>query len=392
LQFSAGSPEKDRFGKSMVLVASYVSNKSWFMDRERSPTASSRVKILRSLALGFVIVTIVIASIGVVIYANLGHKTNSSSTNSIKVGGGPYGLAYDSQNGNMYVASYYPGTLSVINSSTNSVTSVIKLGFPGSSWGVAFDPSNGFIYVGEAENPFTSVVNTTSKSVVKNIVVGDDLFTGDNDDRPNGIAYDATNQDIYVAIYGTDTLADTNSDTLSLSKNVNLGTTAGLWDVTFNPSNDNLYASNVYTNMVYVVNGATDDNVASIPVQRSPNGIAVDTNPGQSYGEVFVADYSSNSVSVINSSTNVIITTINVGQNPNGIAFDPVTGDFYVANYGGGTVSVINPSTYSVIKTISVGSDPSCVAFDPSNGDIYVTDFGSAAVSVISPSQLVNGT
>ena len=288
----------------------------------------------------------------------------------------------------MYVASYDPGTLSVINSSTNSVSSVIDLGFPGSSWDVAFDPANGYVYVGEAENPFTSVVNTTSKTVVKNIVVGDDLFTGDSDDRPNGIAYDATNQDIYVAIYGMDSLADTNSDTLSVMKNVNLGTTEGLWDVAYNPSNGYLYASNVYTDAVYVLNGVTDSNVASIAVQRSPDGIAVDTDVGQYYGDVFVANDASNSVSVINASSNSIITTINVGENPNGIAFDPATGNFYVANDGGDTVSVINPSTYSVIKTISVGSDPSCIAYDPANGDIYVTDFGSASVSVISPELL----
>jgi YVTN family beta-propeller protein len=311
-----------------------------------------------------------------------------ASSASVTVGGVPNGIAFDPFNGNLYVANFAPGTLSVINGSTNSVTATVNLNFPVSPWDVAYDPHNGNIYISETKNGAVSVVNGENNTVAGTVAVGDDMLSGDHDDRPNGVAYDPYDHEMYVVMYGSGYLAEINSDANVLIGNAPINYTAyanrGLWGVAFNPSNCYFYAGNALANTVTVVNAATNSFVSSINVGRSPNGLAVETVQGSGYGNVFVANYAANTVSVINGTSNRLIDTISVGQNPDGIALDSVSGDFYVANFGDGTISVIDGTTDSVVSTLTVGSGASGVAYDPVNGDIYVTDSNIESVSIIS--------
>jgi len=323
-----------------------------------------------------------------VLEQRLAIASTSESLPPVAVGGVPNGIAFDPDNGNLYVANFAPGTLSVINGSTNSVVTTINLNFPVSPWDVGYNPHNGDIYVSETKNGAVSVVSGKNNTLITNVAVGDDMLSGDHDDRPNGVAYDPFNTAMYVAMYGSGFLAEINSDTNTLFANAPLGydpyVNRGLWGVAFDPSNCNFYASNELANTLTVINAATDLFVSSISVDRSPNGVAVETVQGPSYGYVFVANYAANSISVIDEASNRVIDTIGVGQNPDGIALDPVTGDFYVANFGDGTVSVIDGVTDSVVNTLNVGSGASDVAYDPLNGNMYVTDSNLGAVSIIS--------
>jgi len=106
-------------------------------------------------------------------------------------------------------------------------------------------------------------------------------------------------------------------------------------------------------------------------------------------GYIYETNLLSDNVAVINGATNNVIANIAVGSEPSGVAFDPSNGYVYVANGGSNTVSVINGATNNVIANIGVGSEPSGVAFDPSNGYVYVTNFYSGTVSIISTSPQV---
>src|SRR5579884_2701294 len=110
-----------------------------------------------------------------------------------------------------------------------------------------------------------------------------------------------------------------------------------------------------------------------------PIGVAFDS----SNGYVYVANPNSGSVSVINGATNNVIASITVGSVPYGVAFDPSNGYVYVTNSNSGSVSVINGATNNVIASITVGYYPHGVAFDPSNGYVYVANPYSDSVSVI---------
>src|SRR5579872_3072501 len=73
---------------------------------------------------------------------------------------------------------------------------------------------------------------------------------------------------------------------------------------------------------------------STISVGSSPYGVAV--NP--TTNTIYVTNLLSNNVSVINGATNLVTATIAVGTSPNGIAVDPKTNVIYVAHSGGSTV------------------------------------------------------
>ena len=80
-----------------------------------------------------------------------------------------------------------------------------------------------------------------------------------------------------------------------------------------------------------------------------PIGVAFDS----SNGYVYVANPNSGSVSVINGATNNVIASITVGSWPEGVAFDSSNGYVYVTNFYSSTVSIISTSP-QVIKEYTV--------------------------------------
>jgi len=150
----------------------------------------------------------------------------SGSTNTVaatvSLSSSSTGFAFDSNNGDIYVANAY-STVSVISGSTNSIVAKVPIGqgqgsrtnvgsYPS---GVAFDPDNGDIYVTNIPNqglPFAgaeggagspipmaegltnpgsvSVISGLTNTVIQNVTVGG---------APDGIAFDPHNGNIYVA-------------------------------------------------------------------------------------------------------------------------------------------------------------------------------------------------
>ncbi len=320
-----------------------------------------------------------------------GATADGTVSTSVNVGAVPNGIAFDPTNGNLYVANFSPGTVSVINGSTNSIVETVNLNYPVSPWDVGFDPYNGNIYVGDTRSGSVSVISGDNNSVLANVAVGDDMLSGDHDDRPNGVVFDPYNDFMYVAMYGSGFLAEINSDTNALVANAPANyspyVNRGAWGLAYDLLNCNLYSTNELADTLIVVSGVTNAFVTSINVGHSPNGVVVDDFPGPSHGNVFVTNYAANTVSVINGSSDLVINTINVGQNPDGIALDPRTGELYVSNFGDGTVSVIDGVTDSVVDTIKVGSGASGIAYDAWNGNMYVTNSNVGTVSVISTGQ-----
>ena len=78
--------------------------------------------------------------------------------------------------------------------------------------------------------------------------------------------------------------------------------------------------------------------------------------------KVYVTHTFSDIVSVIDTATNKVTATVNVGNNPIGVVVNPAGTKVYVANYGGNTVSVINTLANKVTKTVNVGNGPYGVA------------------------------
>ncbi len=293
---------------------------------------------------------------------------NNTVVATVPVGAGPYGVAFDSTNGYLYVTNLSDNTVSVINGATNTVIgNPIPVG--NSPYGATFDSTNGNIYVVNSADNTVSVIKGSTNTVIATISVGND---------PSDIAFDSTNGYLYVMSFSDNAVYIINGATNTVIGNpISLFTSFS--GIAFDSTNGNIYAAEA-TNVVDVIKGSTNTIIATIPVGTAPSGITFDS----ANGYLYVSNAYDNTVSVINGATNTIVgNPIPVGSGPTGIAFDSTNGNLYTANQNDYTVSVIKGSTNTVIATISVGVWPQDVAFDSTNGNIYVTNAAESTVSVI---------
>ncbi|MFL6409799.1 MAG: hypothetical protein ACJ71K_00965 [Nitrososphaeraceae archaeon] len=126
---------------------------------------------------------------------------------SVIVGNEPSGIAFDSHNGNMYVTNFMSGTVSVVDTRTNTVTATISMPSGSSPSGVVFDSSNSEIYVtnffqtgtgagGVGGAGVVSVIDDDTNTIVDSLLV---------DSAPEDIAFDSASGQIYT----TDFLSNT---------------------------------------------------------------------------------------------------------------------------------------------------------------------------------------
>ena len=111
------------------------------------------------------------------------------------MGSQPSGIAYDSVKGELFVANYDSGTVSVISDSTDSVVANVTVRSP---LGVAYDPAKGEVWVVNEFGGAVSVIADSNDSVVASVPVGS---------GPIGIAYDSGKGEIFVGNQGSDTVS-----------------------------------------------------------------------------------------------------------------------------------------------------------------------------------------
>jgi YVTN family beta-propeller protein len=311
---------------------------------------------------------------------------------TIKGFSGPIGLAYDAVNKNVYATNYGKnaivagvgvGKVSVMDSSTNTVIDTVSVGKKPQA--IAYNPGNADIYVANTFSNTVSVINTlrnSNNNVIATIPVGN--FPGNSS---NGIAYVPMhngNDKMYVANMGSGTVSVIDSSTNTLTHNIK-----GFFNpsgIAYDSGNGNIYVTDRETNTVSVINILRNNVIATIPVGASPSAITYD----DANGDIYVANSGASSthsrdgtVSVIDSSTNKVIATIRVGAGPNGVVYNSDNGKIYVANTFSNNVSVVDDSTNNVIATIRVGINPYGVVYNPSNHHVYVANYGSNNISVI---------
>lgn len=386
---------------------------------------------------------------------------------SVAVGIGPFGIAWDSATGEMFVAEHGAGSpiggdnVSVINTTTNTLVATIGVGSSNSAgpwsgpFGMAFDNSNGDIYVVNEHTDNVSVISGTTLSVVANINVGDEpyemAYDNDNGDifvtnhlsgdltvisglsnsvvgtvavgsGPYGIAYAGPVSSLYVANQGSNDVSiipepveeltiksfAPSVDPVGIGQPtwLNLTASGGVGNLTYSYSGLPLGCLSSDTpnlecapsaNGSFTVEVRVNDSVGHVAyantslqvISPSTNPIEVGSDPmGVAFDDansnVYVADSASNTTSVISTSDNEVIGTIPVGAGPLGVGVDNSTDVVFVTNSGSSNVSVISGVTNKVIGTIPAGATPWAVAYDSSNGDVYVANWGSDNVTIIS--------
>ncbi len=264
---------------------------------------------------------------------------------TIKVGGLPFDVA-TSQNGLAYVLGE---TISVINTVTNTVSSTTSLPlstFPYSCLKVS--PSGSTLYVGEdgiSRGVFE--ISTATHAIIDSTAV-----------RVTSMAM-SPNGDLYM-ILNASTLVVLNASTNVLSS------IAGPWRwlsaIIVSPDGAMLYVADPFDagDNVYAVSTASNKVLSVVPI--GPTGNFVRSLAVSADGKlVYASNYNTNTVSVISTKSKTVTATIPVGKSPLGLAVSP-GGFVYVVNSADNSVSVIDPKTDIVTAVISVGSGTGSIA------------------------------
>ncbi len=271
---------------------------------------------------------------------------------------------------NAYITNQSSNTVSVIDTSANTVSTTITVG--NSPTGAAVTPNGSKAYIANRTDGTVSVINTVNNTVSKTITVGT---------SPAGVAITPDGTKAYITNQGGNSVSVINTATDTISTTITVGSNP--WGVAITPDGRYAYVANgTSPGTVSMIDIATNTVSATITVGNSPAGIAV--NP--SGVTVYVTNQSSGTVSYFAAgNTSPTVNAVTVGSTPSGIAITPNGAHAYVANAGSSNVSVIDTSTNTVSTTISISSaNPSGAAVTPDGSTVYVTNGAGNTVSVIS--------
>ena len=240
-------------------------------------------------------------------------------TATVTVGNYPLAVAVNSVTNTIYVVNYCgnqpgcnattaPGTISVVDGTTNTVTHTVT---------VQYGP--GLVLL----NP------VTNKIWVQNSCGNDSscpLGSGDNSQ-----------------VVGT--VSQIDGVTLAV-QTVNVG--KGFGAMTVNSVSNQAYASNNTDNTATVIDGVTLA-TRNVNVGTAPDDIEVDVNTNT----VIICNSGDNTVTVFNGET-LATTTVNVGNTPVEAWVNPVANRMYVSNVGDNTVSVLSGIAPNAIQLVTV--------------------------------------
>jgi YVTN family beta-propeller protein len=244
---------------------------------------------------------------------------------------------------NAYITNGSDGTVSVIDTTTNTVTATIAVG--NLPFGVAVTPDASAVYITNFSDNTVSVIDTSSNTVTATIPVGRE---------PLGVAVTPDGRLVYVT-----NRADSTVSVIDPA-------VKGSWR-----------QRNHYTRLYHRKSMI----FPPIAVGHVPAGVAISPDGST----VYVVNQADNTVSVIDTLTNTVTgSPITVGFSPFGVAITPDGNTVYVTNSDDDTVSVIDTTTKTVIRSpIPVGVDPLGVTVSADGSTVYVTNLLDNTVSVI---------
>src|SRR3989442_1771077 len=160
--------------KPLLLLAALIITSSLFAPFARAhavvatvDTGSHPFGVAYDSALGEVFVT----SEGSSAVSVISDTTNTVIA-TVSVGADPQGVAYDSAKGEVFVANRGSNTVSVISDGTNTVVATVPVGF--APFGVAYDPAKGEVFVTNSISATVSVISDSTNAVVATVPVGSD--------------------------------------------------------------------------------------------------------------------------------------------------------------------------------------------------------------------------
>ena len=234
---------------------------------------------------------------------------NSTLIASVPVGMSPGYIAYDSFNGCMYVENWQTGNVTVFNATTYQSVANINFSYYGAPWGITYNPFNKNIYLVVFSNNTILIINSSTNTITGRIWVGW---------APNEILYDPENNYMYVTNGQSNDISVINSSTNKVIATISLGYTRqgydrNPWGIAYDSQTHLIYVAEYLSGTVSVINPKNNSVVARVEVGVGPSNLAYDP----SNGYIYVANWYSGTISIID--THVYPAEYNVTFNETGL-------------------------------------------------------------------------
>ena len=305
-------------------------------------------------------------------------------------------VAFDSQNGYLYVdyvslghvLVYDPNTLSIVKSiNISSWPTVDVNAYPPSA--ITVNQATGNVYLFSANGTsaaydgssyFMYIISGSSNTILANETIPINA-------PPSAIAVNQLNGDIY---FGSDNfrLLILNGTTFGVLGNFT--NSVSPLKIAVNQTNGVAYF--VSGDSIYMIKGNSYSLVKSFSFVVSGNptfGLVIDPAQDSLYWSSFAGGGTNTGglVGSLNEETNQTIGVTSIDFSPNSGVFDPVNDAYYARDYAPNALSVVNTSTDTLVSTIPLGTDfggegnPQTsswhgggITVNPSNGEVYVAD------------------
>jgi YVTN family beta-propeller protein len=303
-----------------------------------------------------------IGGVGKAYVTNFGNNTvtiidtsSQSVVGTITVGIGPQGIAVSTDGLNGYTANQTARTISVIDLTTDTVTATWTLPTGAIPNLCILTRPGGNLWVSDlaqSTNALVLIYNTTTQTLTN--VIG----TGSNDEA-YGLVLSPTIFAAYIAAAVSNRLVTNQPNPIGNSY-VTVGKTP--IDVAVSPDGLTAYVTNNQDSSVSIIDTTTNTVTGTITTPSLPFGIALDPTGAHAF-----VTTSGGTLTVIDTSARTVITTITVGGDTYFPRVDPTGSFVYVPTSSGNTVAIVSTSSYTVVTTITGLSDTRVVAFGPAS-------------------------
>jgi YVTN family beta-propeller protein len=183
---------------------------------------------------------------------------------------------------------------------------------------------------------------------------------------------------IYVANESGNSVSVIDAATLALMKTITLDL-KGAHDLALTRDGRTLFASNLLSGALVVIDTATFETIATIPTGNRCHSLALTNDERQ----LWIVNIKDNNVSILDVTRLRILGTIPVGKLPGHIRFSKDGRYAYVTSQEEALVTVVDTSNHKVIKTIPVGKLPHYIIPSPDGRYLWGGSTGGTEVYVI---------
>jgi len=278
--------------------------------------------------------------------------TNMVTGSIENIGCDPHFAVINTALGRLYVTNYGDGSLSVIDTTTNTKATDKKLGSP--LFGVAVDPVLHRVYVANVGAGAIEVLddapdNPERPAVIATVKLGEAAYTLDQPRQgayPYYVAVNPKNHRVYVADFGNDHghavsvidgLTNTLLTTISLAE-VTKKQNPAPHGIAVNPSTNRVFVSCLSERIVVIEDlPGQQPTMSTIEHSEGCSAVCIDSH----INVAWATSINSHEVLLIDGETLGEPQRVEVAPRPEGIAFDPGSHRAYVSHQKEGVVSVL---------------------------------------------------